>query len=322
MPGTLSLFGLTHLDLELYPAALRRCLAPPGLFSCRVPPPLNVSSAPPNRFETRRRGWDRRSKKLRRNLRPRCVRVGVGCRARDGRPAWRRWRIRSHPVVKATQPSEDTSAHSFGRFLRRLIVPTHLSNIDDLPRRQLAGVSAFPSFNPDKVIASSEEHILIDRHEGHPAIFVFADKLKVVRVTSACRCLCDPSSGRDDGLIASRRYSTRGPIDRRQRSRARETKQTTLANSLFHPRTNSPSHPRTNKPAPRIASASQQTKKTMVSIGTNAPIALARRACVTRTNQTVVISYMRPCARFRPYRSSRTKKGTEHALTHSGRRGP
>ena len=39
MPGTLSLFGLTHLDFELYPAALRRCLAPPGLFLCRVPPP-------------------------------------------------------------------------------------------------------------------------------------------------------------------------------------------------------------------------------------------------------------------------------------------
>ena len=46
MPGTLSLFGLTHLDFELYPAALRRCLAPPGLFLCRVPPPETSAAHP------------------------------------------------------------------------------------------------------------------------------------------------------------------------------------------------------------------------------------------------------------------------------------
>ena len=54
MPGTLSLFGLTHLDVELYPAAQRRCLAQPGLFLCRVPPPETSAAHPRTAFETRR----------------------------------------------------------------------------------------------------------------------------------------------------------------------------------------------------------------------------------------------------------------------------
>jgi hypothetical protein len=40
---------------------------------------------------------------------------------------------------------------------QRLIVFSHLSNMGDFPPRQLAGLLAFPSYNPHKVIASSEE---------------------------------------------------------------------------------------------------------------------------------------------------------------------
>ena len=47
MPGTPSLFGLTHLDFELYPAALRRCLAPPGLFLVPGAAPLKRQQRTP-----------------------------------------------------------------------------------------------------------------------------------------------------------------------------------------------------------------------------------------------------------------------------------